>query len=196
VSVLNGLNFLNGTLVLEGSITFDLGPSGRSPRNISGEQSMDKTNDSYNFYYDGTIKEDQEARLAELLEEHNLGTVLLGAIRQHYNFTTTNSYNEHKILLWVLWQALASYAVTVFFVEDDHPAGCEYQAKVDFVVHENGAFEYDLKNSLWIHEDEPMLDECKQRIEKKQVGFENDRKVRGNITQLTLESFIEAVTKG
>ena len=156
---------------------------------------MDKTNDSYNLYFDGRIEEDHEARIAEQLEEHNLDTTLVGVIKQHYNFTTTNSYKEHRILLWLLWQTLESYAVTIFFAEDPHPAGCEYQTKVDFIVHEGGAFEYELKASLWIHEDEPMLDECRERIEKKQPGFETDKKVRGNITQLTLESFIETITK-
>ena len=156
---------------------------------------MDKTNDSYNLYFDGRVEADHEARFAEQLEEHNLDTTLVGVLRHHYNFTTTNSYNEHRILLWALWQTLESYAVTIFFTEDPHPAGCEYQAKVDFIVHEGGAFEYELKTSLWIHEDEPMLDECRERIEKKQAGFETDKKVRGNITQLTLESFVETVTK-
>ena len=156
---------------------------------------MDKTKDSYNLYFDGVITEEHEAKYHEQIEKHNLDTRLLGVLKQHYNFTTTNSYNEHKTLLWILWVTLKGYAVTIFFSEDAHPAGCEFQAKVDFFVDRSGSFEYELKNNLWIHEDEPMLDECKERVEKKLVGFGKNKKITGKIAQLTLESFIDAITK-
>ncbi|UCG14704.1 MAG: hypothetical protein JSU72_09765 [Deltaproteobacteria bacterium] len=157
---------------------------------------MYRTLDSYNLYYDGIIEKTQQNTFGKLIKKHNMNSRFEALLGQHYNYTMASSYGEYKSLLWILWQTLATFAITIFFSEDDHPPGCEYQTKVDFFIDEVGNFEYEVKNNLLIHEDEIMSKTCKERIERKSVAFDKDYKVKRNIEELTLESFIKIITQG
>ena len=155
---------------------------------------MFKTNDNYNLYFDGVISLDQEASFKKLIDKHQLDVELTNLLKMHHNFTINNSYKLHKSLLWILYDTLGEYAITVFFAEAEHPLGCEYQSKVDFYVDARGNFDYESKNNLFLYDDHESSDECIARIAQKSVGFDKDCRVKGNIKGMDIEAFVESVT--
>jgi hypothetical protein len=155
---------------------------------------MFKTDDNYNLYYDGTISGDQETAFQTLIEEHQLSAEFAELLKRDFNFRIKNSYDDHKKLLWIFYKVFGSFAITIFFAEEEHPHVCEYQAKVDYFVDENGNYEYEIKNSLFRYDNYEMSDECNERIEKGSTGFEKDCKVRGNMGEVQLEPFIRNLT--
>jgi len=155
---------------------------------------MFKTDDNYNFYFDGLVSEDQEIKFKKLIDKHKLAPEFINLLKIDFNFRVSNTYDVHKTLIWVLYKILGPFAVTIFFAEDDHPPGCEYQAKVDFYVDASGNFDYELKNHLFIYEDFRLSAECEERKAQKSVGFEKDSRIRGNIREMELGTFIKSVT--
>jgi hypothetical protein len=89
---------------------------------------------------------------------------------------------------------LGPFAITIFFAENDHPPGCEYRAKVDFYVDATGNFDYELKNHLFIYEDFRLSEKCEERKAQESIGFEKDRRIKGNIREMELETFIKSIT--
>ena len=155
---------------------------------------MFKTEDNYNLYFDGMIAQVHEASFKKLIEEHQLDPEILNLLKRHYNFTISDSYNLHQILLWALYRILGSYAITIMFAEVEHPYGCEYQSRVDFYVEANGSFDYELKNSIFLYADSAQSEECKKRIEERSIGFDKDCRVQGNIGAMDLKSFVNSMT--
>ena len=154
---------------------------------------MFDTEDNYNLYYDGVISGDQEEEFEQLIKKYQLQPDFINLIKQHHNFVIHNSFNMHRILLWGLYQVLRSYAITIFFAETEHPHGCEYQSKIDFFVGTNGRFDYELKNSLYIHGDNNPSDECEERIEQESIGFDKDCRVRSDIRAMDLNVFVDSI---
>ena len=155
---------------------------------------MFRTDDNYNLYYDGMISEDQEANFKTLIEQHQLSAEFAALLKRHYNFSIPNTYGEHKKLLWILFKTLGPFAITILSAEEVHPPGCEYQVRVDFYIEANGNFDYELKNSLFLYDDYGSSDECKERIERKAIGFDKDCRVKANMGQMDLNDFIEKIT--
>ena len=155
---------------------------------------MFRTDDNYNLYYDGTASRDQETAFQELIEEHQLSGEFTELLKRDFNFKINNSYDDHKKFLWIFYKVFGSFAITIFFAEEEHPHGCEYQARVDYFVDESENYEYEMKNHLFRYDSYGMSDECKERIEKGSTGFEKDCKVRGNMGQMQLEPFIRSLT--
>jgi hypothetical protein len=155
---------------------------------------MFKTDDNYNLYFDGALSQDHKKNLEKLIHEYQLDPKFINLLKRQYNFRIYNSYNLHKILLWVLYEALGPYAITIFFAEIEHPAGCEYQSRVDFYLDLNGNFDYELKNSLFLYAEHDSSDECKERIDQKLIGFDKDCRVRGNISASDLETFVKSLS--
>lgn len=155
---------------------------------------MSRTDDNYNLYFDGLVSEEQENNFKKLTDNHNLASELAGLLKIHHNFRTTNTYDQHKTLLWVLYKTLGPFAITIYFAEEDHPSGCEFQAKVDFYIDAAGNFDYERKNNLFVYEDYKLSDECEERKEQKLVGFEKDCRTKGNIKDMDSESFTKSIT--
>lgn len=155
---------------------------------------MHRTDDNYNLYFDGELSKHHQETFKNLIDRNKIAGEFVGLLKREYNCALKNSYNEHKILLWILYKSINSFAITIFFAEDDHPYGCEYQAKVDFCLDESGQFEYELKNHLVLHYGQDFSDACKERIEQKTVGFEADCVRQGNIREMDLEAFIASLT--
>lgn len=154
---------------------------------------MFRTDDNYNLYYDGTVSGGQETEFRKLIEEHQLSPEFMELPKRDYNFRINNSYNDHKRLLWIFYKVFGSFAITIFFAEEEHPPGCEYQVRVDYFVDERGNYEYERKNHLFQYDDSGMSKECKERIEKGLTGFEKNCDVRGNMGQMQLEPFIRSL---
>ena len=155
---------------------------------------MLKTDDNYNLYYDERVSEDYYTDLKELIEKHQLASEFLALLGNHFNFRIHNTYNDHKKLLWLLYKTLGPFAITILFAEENHPHGCEYQARVDFFVDGSGSFDYELKNSLFLYETKKLSDECEERLAQGSIGFQPDRRINGNLVGMTLETFLEATT--
>jgi hypothetical protein len=155
---------------------------------------MFKTDDNYNLYYDGTVSGDQETELQTLIKEHQLSLEFMELLKRDYNFQVKNSYDDHKKLLWIFYKVFGPFAITIFFTEEEHPHGCEYQARVDYFVDERGNYEYEMKNYLFLYDDYGMSNECNERIEKGSTGFEKDCKVKGNMGEMQLEPFKKSLT--
>ena len=155
---------------------------------------MFRTDDNYNLYYDGTISGEQETAFQTLIAEHQLSPKFTELLKRHHNFGIKNSYDDHKKLLWIFYKVFGSFAITIFYAEEEHPPGCEYQSKVDYFVEENGNYEYEIKNNLFKYDNYGMSDECNERIEKGSTGFEKDCKVRGNMREMQLEPFVKSLT--
>ncbi len=155
---------------------------------------MFKTEDNYNLYFDGAISSDQEAIFEKLIEKYQLDAKFINLLKQHHNFRILDSYNLHRSVIWFLCQSLQSYAITIYFAEVEHPAGCEYQSKVDFYVDMSGHFDYELRNSLFLYDDYESSSECMERITQSSVGFDKDCKVRGNMRRMDLEAFVKSIS--
>ena len=155
---------------------------------------MFRTEDNYNLYFDGVISQNNRAIMAKLIQQHQLDMEVIKLVDRHHNFRIHDSYSSHRILIWILYEALGVYAITIFFAELEHPPGCEYQSRVDFYVAGNGSFDYELKNSIFLYTDSAQSEECKQRIEERSIGFDKDCRVKGNIEAMDLESFVNSIT--
>lgn len=155
---------------------------------------MFRTDDNYNLYYDGAISGDQETAFQTLIAENQLSSEVTELLQRHYNFRIKNAYEDHRKLLWVLYKTLGPFAVTILFAEEEHPHGCEYQARVDFYVDASGSFDYELKNNLFLYETKNLSDECEERLAQKSIGFEADRRIKGNLMGMDLETFLGRTT--
>lgn len=155
---------------------------------------MFRTDDNYNLYYDGTVSGDQETEFRKLVGEYQLPPEFTALLKRDYNFQINNSYDDHKKLLWIFHKVFGSFAITIFFAEEEHPPGCEYQARVDFFVDERGNYEYERKNHLFRYDNYGMSDECNDRVEKGSTGFEKDCKIRGILGKMQLEPFIRSLS--
>jgi len=154
---------------------------------------MFETDDNYNLYYDGVVSEDQENEFKELINEYEMSGEFLNLLERHYDFRITNTYNDHKKLIWVLYKTLGSFAITIFFAEHEHPPACEYQAKADFYVEPNGNFEYELKNQVFIYDDVESSAECQERVARKSIGFDKDFRSKGNVRGMDLKDFTASI---
>lgn len=157
---------------------------------------MFSTDDNYNLYYDGAISGDQEIAFQALIAEHQLSPEFTELLKRQYNFRIKNSYNDHKKLLWIFYKVFNSFAITIFFAEEEHPHGCEYQSRIDYFVDERGNYEYEMKNILFRYDTYEMSGECSERIEKGSIGFDKDCKVRGRMGEMQLELFLKSLTGG
>ena len=155
---------------------------------------MFKTDDNYNLYYDERVSEDHYSSLKELIEENQLSSELLALLGNHFNFRIHNTYSDHRKFLWALYKTLGPFAITILFAEEEHPHGCEYQARVDFYVDAGGGFDYELKNSLFLYETKKLSDECEERLAQKTTGFDIDRRIKGNLVGMDLDKFLEETT--
>ena len=156
---------------------------------------MFKTEDNYNLYYDGGVSEDQATSFKNLIEEHQLSSEMTALLEKHFNFRAYNTYSDHTKLLWVLYKTLGSFAITILFAEEDHPHGCEYQARVDFIVDAGGNFDYEFKNSLFLYETHALSDPCEERFAQKTIGFDQDCRMRGSLAGMDLEAFLRKTTR-
>ena len=156
---------------------------------------MFKTEDNYNLYYDGRVSEDQATSFKKLIEKHELSSEMTALLEKHFNFRTYNTYNDHRKLLWVLYKTLGSFAITILFAEEDHPHGCEYQARVDFIVDAGGNFDYEFKNDLFLYETQAPSDQCEERIAQKTMGFDQDCRIKGSLADMDLEEFLWKITR-
>ncbi len=155
---------------------------------------MFRTEDNYNLYFDGTISAENESNFKKLLAEYELAPEFANLLTRQHNFRIYNSYNEHKTLLWVLYEILGQFAITLFFAEADHPHGCEYQSRVDFFIDAGGKFHYELKNSIFMYEDYEVSTECKERIEQGSVGFDTDCSIKDAIQGMDVKTFVKRIT--
>ena len=155
---------------------------------------MLRTDDNYNLYYDGAVSKEQETNFTTLIGQHQMATEFAALLKRDYNFKISNTYGEHRKLIWILYKILGLFAISAFFAEEDHPPGCEYEARVDFYIEANGDFEYELKNNLFLYEDYGSSDECKDRIARKSIGFDKNCTIRGNMEEMDLPDFVKKVT--
>ena len=155
---------------------------------------MFRTDDNYNLYYDGVISAEQETKYGTLIVQHKIAAEFAGLLKRDYNFTISDTYGEHKELIWILYEILGPFAISALFAEKDHPPGCEYEARVDFYIEANGNFEYELKNNLFLYEDYGSSDECKDRIARKSIGFDKNCIIRGNMGEMDLPDFVKKIT--
>jgi hypothetical protein len=155
---------------------------------------MFKTDDNYNLYYDGLISEEQETNFKSLIMQNQISTEFGALLKTDYNFNISNTYGEHKKLIWILYKTLKVFALTALFAEEAHPTGCEYEARVDFYVEGRGNFEYELKNNLFLYEDYNSSDECIERIALKSIGFDKNCKIRGNMGEMNVNDFVKDIT--
>ena len=154
---------------------------------------MFKTEDNYNLYFDGRVSQNHEANFKKLIQKNQLDPELVNLPGRQHNVRIYDSYKHHRVLLWALYEVLGPYAITIFFAEVEHPHGCEYQCRVDFYVGVNKRYDYELKNSLFLHEDHRLSDECKRRVEKKSFGFDPDCRHKGDMSGLNMEAFVKSV---
>ena len=155
---------------------------------------MFRTDDNYNLYYDGVISAEQETTCETLIVQHKITAEFAGLLKRDYNFTISDTYRDHKKLIWILYEILGPFAISALFAEQDHPPGCEYEARVDFYIEANGTFEYELKNKLFLYDNYGSSEECQKRIAQKSTGFDKDCRIRGNIGGMDLPDFIKHVT--
>ncbi|UCG21490.1 MAG: hypothetical protein JSU80_02560 [Deltaproteobacteria bacterium] len=155
---------------------------------------MFRTDDNYNLYYDGLISDEQETNFKTLIVQHQIPTEFAALLKRDYNFKISNTYDEHRKLIWILYKILGLFAISALFAEEAHPPGCEYEAKVDFYIEANGNFEYELKNNLFLYEDYGSSDECKDRIARKSIGFDKNYRIRGNMGEMDLDDFVKKIT--
>lgn len=155
---------------------------------------MFKTEDNYNLYFDGRVSQNHEANFKKLIQQNQLDPELINLPKQQHNLRIYDSYKLHKVLLWILYEVLGPYAITIFFAEVEHPRGCEYQCRVDFYLGVNRRYDYELKNTLFLYEDHGLSDEYKRRVEKKSFGFDRDCRHKGEISGMDLETFVKTLT--
>jgi len=155
---------------------------------------MFETDDNYNLYYDGVVTEGQVTEFKELVKEYEISGEFLALLKRQYDFGISNTYNNHKKLIWVLYKTLGSFAITIFFAEHEHPPACEYQAKADFYVEANGNFEYELQNQIFMYDNVESSAECEERIARGSIGFDKDLKIKGNIQGMDLTDFTTSIT--
>ena len=155
---------------------------------------MFRTDDNYNLYYDGEISQEQETNFKTLIKQHQIAAEFAVLLHKDYNFMISNTYGEHKKLIWILYHTLGPFAISAIFAEEVHPPGCEYEARVDFYVEANGNFEYELKNNLFLYDDYVSSDECKERIALNSIGFDKNCRIGGNIGSMDLHDFVKKVT--
>ena len=155
---------------------------------------MFRTDDNYNLYYDGVISKEEETTFQTLIMQNQIATEFEVLLKTDYNFKISNTYGDHKKLLWILYKTLGSFAISALFAEEAHPPGCEYEARVDFYIEANGNFEYELKNNLFLYDNYESSDECKERIAGKSIGFDKNCRIRGNIKAMDLTDFIAKIT--
>jgi len=155
---------------------------------------MFRTDDNYNLYYDGLISEEQETNLKSLIMQHQISTEFAALLKRDYNFKIFNTYGEHKKLIWILYKTLGVFALSALFAEEIHPAGCEYEAKVDFYIEASGNFEYELKNNLFLYDDYGSSEECIERIALKSIGFDKNCRIRGNMGEMDVSDFVKKIT--
>jgi hypothetical protein len=163
------------------------------PGQCRGVRTMIRTEDSYNLYYDGEVEETQKVMYRQLIEEYQLSSDFFGLLGQEYHFTMRDSYNQHGPLIWLLSKALKTFAISIFFAEIEHPQGCRYQTKVDFMLEEQGHFVYERKNGLLMIDDDKISEECMKRMNLKSVALEDDHKVTSNRVGLSYESFVDMI---
>jgi len=155
---------------------------------------MFRTDDNYNLYYDGTVSKEQETNFKTLIMQHQIATEFAALLKRDYNFKISNTYDEHKKLIWILYKTLGLFAISALFAEEAHPPGCEYEARVDFYIEANGNFEYELKNNLFLYEDYGSSEECKDRIARRSIGFDKNYIIRGNMGEMDLHDFVTKIT--
>jgi hypothetical protein len=155
---------------------------------------MFRTDDNYNLYYDGVVSKEQETNFKTLIMQHQIATEFAALLKRDYNFKISNTYGEHKKLIWILYKTLGLFAISALFAEEAHPPGCEYEARVDFYIEANGNFEYELKNNLFLYEDYGSSDECKDRIARKSIGFDKNCRIRANMGKMDLNDFVAKIT--
>ena len=78
---------------------------------------MFRTDDNYNLYYDGVVSKEQEKNFKALLVQHQIATEFATLLKRDYNFRISNSYGEHKKLIWVLYKTLGLFAISALFAE-------------------------------------------------------------------------------
>jgi hypothetical protein len=139
---------------------------------------MFRADDDYNLSYDGLISEEQETNFQSLIMEHQMSTGFEAFLKTDYNSTIHNTYDEHKKLIWILYESLGIFALSALFAEEAHPTGCEYEARVDFYIEASAHFEYELKNNLFLYEDYGSSHECIERIALKSIGFDENCRIR------------------
>ena len=154
---------------------------------------MFSTDDNYNLYYDGVVSKEQEASFKTLVMQHQIATEFAVLLKKDYNFNISNTYDEHKRLIWILYRTLGPFGLSAIFAEKVHPPGCEYEARVDFYVEAKGNFEYELKNSLFLYDDYGSSDECQERIARKSIGFDKNCRIRGNMGGMDLTDFVRKI---
>ncbi len=155
---------------------------------------MFRTDDNYNLYYDGVVSKEQETNFKTLIMKHQIANEFATLLKRDYNFKISNTYGEHKKLIWILYKTLRLFAISALFAEEAHPPGCEYEARVDFYIEASGNFEYELKNNLFLYEDYGSSDECKDRIARKSICFDKNCRIRGNIGEMDLNDFVKKIT--
>ena len=155
---------------------------------------MFRTDDNYNLYYDGVISKEEETTFQTLIMQNQIATEFEVLLKTDYNFKISNTYGDHKKLLWILYKTLGSFAISALFAEEAHPPGCEYEARVDFYIEANGSFEYELRNNLFLYEDYGSSEECRDRIARKSIGFDKNCRIRGNMGEMALNDFIAKIT--
>jgi len=154
---------------------------------------MFSTDDNYNLYYDGVVSKEQEASFKTLVMQHQIATEFAVLLKKDYNFNISNTYDEHKRLIWILYRTLGPFGLSAIFAEKVHPPGCEYEARVDFYVEAKGNFEYELKNKLFLYDDYGSSDECQERIARKSIGFDKNCRIRGNMGGMDLTDFVRKI---
>jgi hypothetical protein len=155
---------------------------------------MFRTDDNYNLYFDGVVSQEQETNFKTLIMQHQIANEFAALLKKDYNFNISNTYGDHRKLIWILYQTLGPFAISAIFAEKVHPPGCEYEARVDFYVEGNGSFEYELKNNLFLYDDYGSSDECKERITRNSIGFDKNCRIRGNIKRMDLTDFVKKIT--
>jgi hypothetical protein len=155
---------------------------------------MFRTDDNYNLYYDGLISEEQEKNLTSLIMQHQISPEFAALLKRDYNFKIFNTYGEHKKVIWILYKTLGVFALSALFAEEVHPTGCEYEARVDFFIEASGNFEYELKNNLFLYDDYVSSEECKERIAHKSIGFDKNRRIKGNMGDMDIDDFVKKIT--
>jgi hypothetical protein len=154
---------------------------------------MFSTDDNYNLYYDGVVSKEQEASFKTLVMQHQIATEFAVLLKKDYNFNISNTYDEHKRLIWILYRTLGPFGLSAIFAEKVHPPGCEYEARVDFYVEAKGNFEYELKNKLFLYDDYGSSDECQERIARESIGFDKNCRIRGNMGGMDLTDFVRKI---
>ena len=155
---------------------------------------MLRTDDNYNLYYEGVISTEQETDFKTLIMQHHLATEFAVLLKKNYNLMISDTYGEHRKLIWVLYQILGHFVLSALFAEKVHPPGCEYEARIGFSVEANGNFAYELKNKLFLYDTYQFLEECKKRIARKSIGFDKNCRITSNIKKMDVLDFVAKIT--